>query len=344
MDATENALFALLENSAEEPVFRRAIDEARVLNAIFEQEGDRVVDEGEMAGVMTMLDDNVRELMGETVYVTGYVQFADPDRVQQNGNPVLTRQWVIDMPVVFNGFVIDRNLPPEYYDNDDQEPMSYPIQATLLRAAFHGRAALLALRNIPADSYEDPLHACTIDLDSIVKFENMSKERSIAFLAMSYPDIAEELDMHILSHDNEIGVLLSLRSYEINHPVLDREAANDLIIALESYINSLVSFDTRLPYYVSVKGDVLFENEEGSYDLVTFDFDENEKMICYLREVSVLNATPAESDDIQLGLYIKVEALVSEDHNDEITKTFYIKCDAITILQSIRKEIMSGGE
>ncbi len=340
MDKTEDALFKLLENSSEEPLLRIATEEALELNIIFEQEGDRLIDEDEMSGLVQKLDENVVSLREKTATVTGFVYYAEPNRgVQRNGDPIISRQWVNGVPIVFNGFAIDRNLPNEIYDDDEQDVPSLPLPSRLLKVMYHGKASLSALRDIPPGDYGDEsFRNCSFELDSIIKFDEMSADRAAAFLEASYPKLIEEIDVRILQTENETEAVLSLRDLTIETPELDEEENLELKAALGAYLNFAITYDKDVPYLLNIRGNVIVRDKNGEFKNQELDRGHDSKAIYYIDALRVITHN-IKGEQPKLAIYAEVRFINDDISTQPIKLSVHI--EAINTLVSIRREMTS---
>lgn len=238
----EQALFEAVEGVRLDPFLSEVLEKMRVFNDLLSAEPQN---ETEINEIMSEVDTEWKNLIQEPVSFTGIAWFLDERNLNREE---LVRSYYEEHEMRFLG-VIPHEVGRDFSQEDARY---YELRVLVEREAIDGEGRVVGLRG-------------TIRIDDIAALEFsglMSVSRARKILELYAPQMISDIDIAMLNEaDDETELLKRLENIitdEHQFADFDDAAFSQLMIALNIYTNSLLTYDTGAPYKVRLDGDIWF--------------------------------------------------------------------------------------
>ena len=233
-------------NVQTDPLLRNVFDKIRTYNELLV---DQYVSGEQITEIMKEIDDEWRQLMGETVIVSGNVMFAN-DMVAGISEQKTSSDFYEDHEMEFGGVLpILLESMPSSGDYKDDKLHQFRLELRLIREGLTPEGKRILMRG-----------SAKLDEIASIDFPNMmSVERAYRWLDFYKTDELQEIEADLLNPSSEeCEMVMKLAGLTIDgrlpHDVGDGHALSTAQ-ALNIYLESLFSFDKDSPYELSVNGE-----------------------------------------------------------------------------------------
>lgn len=231
-----------------EPSIRKMRDELTTYNASILENSDVTV--AEMESVLEDLNEKYMPILQNGAFISGYIEFPKPGtRDAETGEFELESHYYDEQTVEVYGFIIASSK----IELSDEDILFQPVIALNV-----GRNIEPQERELEGGAVEMYVGMVRPEQADIEPFA-MSPERARAWLEYYYPDALVDLETRILNAPNEAQGLVNLTGFSIelqNDEYLDRSRQ-----ALGIYLDTMLRFDTKVPYLANMEGFVYVPNQ-----------------------------------------------------------------------------------
>jgi hypothetical protein len=178
--------------------------------------------------------------------------------------------------------------------------------------------------------------------EAIISYPFESKEANFDKLHYRFPDAAADIDSAILNSSNECSAVESLADVSISLGI--HESPED-VRAIAEYVNSLLDFDTKVPYQMEFQGPCYVVDDEGPNGLraataahgTTLAYPIQIDTIVEQRCVDVAS----KKFEAVLNFGIRIE-IVNEDPGRDTGKHYVIPITETFSMQDVRSLVYIG--
>lgn len=305
----------LLEKALTDPFIERVLQMGRTYNEIFKETGPT---EEERHQIIDELDREWGGAYGLPVKLTGYVSvpMKDSEGVQS--------VFLDSRDVISNGFTI---MPEPIIVGGEEIGYFAKVKHHLYAKASD------VWGNEDLDGLDPDTHlGVTADIEkSIIEAPIASPDRARAWLAVSCPELMEEVDTRVLNSEGYDGsALLALKKLDINQLAdLSDEFTRS---CFDIYLNSILELDTITPYALDIDGFGRSADgeDEGQEYIIT-----SQRTLAHIPSVTLQPAfSNSEGDDGAWALAMNT-ALIPVDKKENLPR-FVISVEALRSIASIR--------
>ena len=228
-----------------DPFLTAVFEKMKLYNELL---SEQYVSSNQINEIMNELDDEWRNLMYREVIVTGRVAFAREDSLGRDED--ITYDFYEDHPMIFGGVLpiqIDTFVGNGGYADD--ELRKYHLELRLTREGITSEGGYVEMKG-------------SADIDEIAGLEfpnSMSLDRAKKWLEFYKPDEIADVDVAIYTPSiEECEMTMRLGDIVIDARIphdADNKYTIQTMQALNIYTNSLFSFDSDVPYQLTVEGE-----------------------------------------------------------------------------------------
>jgi hypothetical protein len=295
-----------LDAAFTEPFVEHVLEMGRTYNEIFKENPPS---DEEQAYIINELDTEWGNIKGSIIQYTGNVKVKD--RNDENEVKII---FIDGAEVMSNGFYIE----PEYINGRDVQKVKH-----------HLFVKFKDLYGVESDEEDDTIAGATGDIDSSsIELDSASPERARAWLAVSCPELIEEIDLRALNAiGGEDDALVSLRGLDLNFytDLSDEFTRNCLTI----YLQKIIEIDLYAPYSAKLDGFVRMVDDQSTLYKLKID-----GALIYVSNIGLHPAFNLDENDTNWSLSAVITVL-DEDRTEE-SEQYIVPIDTIKELHSIR--------
>lgn len=240
----------LLEQVVREPAIQQMQNELAIYNASILEDPDMTVDEVQKA--IDDLNEKYMPLLQNGATISGYMEFPKPgSRRSETGEFETESRYYDEQAVEVYGFI----MASEKVHLSEDDVLSHSIIALNI-----GRNAEPDECELEEEDVLMYMGVARVERTNIEPFK-MSPERARAWVEYYYPDALLELETRLLNAPNEAQALVDLTGFAVE--LHDDEHLERSRQAFMVYLNSMLRFDTNVPYMANMEGFVYVPDGDG---------------------------------------------------------------------------------
>lgn len=255
MDEFERTV-AELETLFEDPGFKKAVDEVLLVNDLLR---DEPTSEDDARAIIKDLNERWREAgyRNKEMFVTGSVSIGGTgDTVEYGDINTASATQFNDYPFISDGFRMI--ISPE--ERDGVLSISQEVIMT-------GRIEYDDESEYSVEGKSNDVCSIRLVPETHIEFKKMTASKAAAWLELYYPDTKRAIDQYAVYADNECEMTEDLRDNPLPPADQNPKEARMQKRAIQTYIDSVVSYERFVPYLVELFGECeLYDAHEMTWE------------------------------------------------------------------------------